>query len=145
MPSPNDSGCSGWNDPLGKTGTWHIKIKEKKGKKKPHSYHMNGMFGLFTPEPAHMLITFEKKPPLPLQLSISYVHIFWKPPSCVCRAEFPSVCKVFHIELQLMDRPGIAKQKCLAAICGCLKGSSCAARILDRLVGDLFRAIKILH
>lgn len=36
----------------------------------------------------------------------------------MCRAEFPSVCKVFHIELQLMDWPGIEKEKCLAAICG---------------------------
>lgn len=60
MPSPNDSGCSGWNDALGKTGTWHIKIKKKR-KKKPHSYHMNEMFGLFTPELAHMLIKFEKE------------------------------------------------------------------------------------
>lgn len=27
MPSPKDSRCSGWNDPVGKTGTWHIKKK----------------------------------------------------------------------------------------------------------------------
>lgn len=60
MPSPNDSGCngcSGCNDTLGKTGTWHIKIKKKK-EKKPHSYHMNEMFGVFSPEPAHMRIKF---------------------------------------------------------------------------------------
>lgn len=29
MPSPKDSGCSGWNDPVGKIGTWHIKKKKK--------------------------------------------------------------------------------------------------------------------
>lgn len=38
MPSPKDSGCSGWNDPVGKIGTWHIK---KKKKKMSHSYHMD--------------------------------------------------------------------------------------------------------
>lgn len=25
MPCPNDSGCSGWKDPVGKTGTLHKK------------------------------------------------------------------------------------------------------------------------
>lgn len=39
MPSPNDSGCSGWNDPLGKTGTWHIKMKKKKEKEAPQLPH----------------------------------------------------------------------------------------------------------
>ena len=46
MPSPKDSACSGWNDPVEKIGTWHI----KKRKEKRTIYHMNEkMFGLFTP------------------------------------------------------------------------------------------------
>lgn len=58
MPSPKDSGCSGWNDPVGKIGTWHIKKK----KKMSHSYHMDEkMFGLFTPEAVHMLIKKKTK------------------------------------------------------------------------------------
>lgn len=117
---------------------WHLAHKREK-EEKPHSYHMNTkIFGFVYPRPSsHSDQIFLKKTPLRLQLSISYMHIFWKPPSCVRRAEFPSVCKVFHIELQLMDRPGIAKHKCLAAICGCLKQSSCGAYILYSQVGYL--------
>lgn len=91
-------------------------------KKKPHSYQMNEkMFSLFIPKPAHMLIKF--KTHLSVCSYLFHTRTFFKNHQAVCRAEFPSVCKVFHIELQLMEWPGIAKQKCLAAICGCLKGS----------------------